>query len=690
MFRTSVTRLLTVLTAILVAGVVLAAGLSALDAARKFGTSRNVVTLTLADRDVFDAIIALRAQVATDQTALLTEDDPRASFAQARKKADQAVAAAVATVGEADLDGSSRAVAAIDEALKAMTAQEAQLQAQAQRPRAERDTRQIAAWRDSVYNAVGALGVVSVSIGNTVRMRDSTVAEMVGVRRAAWDIRDFFGQQCSLLRPYMNKDEHLNEQTAIAWAKGVGAYELQWRSLSELLERPGVPAAVSQAVQTARQATDQAQRRINTLVDSLDGVGGSPIGTREWTELCNGPFDAILAVGYRALERSVEHASERRDAALAVLTTALVALAAAVLFGLFVVYTLHRRLARPAASIVTSIGFLSRAEYSHPIPQGPYPDELGTMTAALENLRLNSAEAERLRAASEQRQAEELARAKRIGELCQTFDASMAEVLTTINGSAAALRDTAHAMNGLADNVEQCAVTVAASSEEAAVNVDTVAAATEELTASIGEISQQAAGSAASARQAARQGEETNKAMDEMRTAAHKVGEVLELIRGIAGQTNLLALNATIEAARAGEAGKGFSVVANEVKALANQTAHATEEISAQIAGIQLTTDHAVEAIRSITTLIASINETSSAIAAAVEQQGSATREISRNVQQAAEGTQQVTVAIGGVAQSSQQAKGAAGNVLQAVEHLSREQTTLREAIEAFIRNVQD
>ena len=190
---------------------------------------------------------------------------------------------------------------------------------------------------------------------------------------------------------------------------------------------------------------------------------------------------------------------------------------------------------------------------------------------------------------------------------------------------------------------------VASAAEETSVNVQTVSAGTEELSSSIAEIGRQVVTSAEIARKAVEEAGATDATMQGLADNASRISVVVDLIQMIASQTNLLALNATIEAARAGEAGRGFAVVASEVKSLASQTAKATDEIRPQIASMQTVTTSAVGAIRNIGQTIGEINDVTTAIAAAVEQQGAATREIARNIQHAAGGTSEVSSNIVGV-----------------------------------------
>ena len=219
-------------------------------------------------------------------------------------------------------------------------------------------------------------------------------------------------------------------------------------------------------------------------------------------------------------------------------------------------------------------------------------------------------------------------------------------------------------------------------------NVQTVSSGTEELSSSIAEIGRQVVTSAQIAGKAVDEAGATDATMQGLADNASRISVVVDLIQVIASQTNLLALNATIEAARAGEAGRGFAVVASEVKSLANQTAKATDEIRSQIASMQQVTTSAVSAIRNIGQTIGEINDVTTAIAAAVEEQGAATREIARNIQHAAGGTSEVSSNIVGVSTASAEAGRAASQVLGASDELRREADMLRSEIDVFLSNI--
>lgn len=275
-----------------------------------------------------------------------------------------------------------------------------------------------------------------------------------------------------------------------------------------------------------------------------------------------------------------------------------------------------------------------------------------------------------------------------IDKLANDFESAIGKIVSAVSSASTQLEGSANQLSSTAERSQQLTITVSAASDAASTNVQSVASATDQLSSSVREISRQVQDAARIAHEAVDQAGRTTERVGELSKAAARIGDVVELINSIAGQTNLLALNATIEAARAGEAGRGFAVVASEVKALAEQTARATGEISQQIGGIQSATQESVNAIGEISGTIEKLSEISSTIAAAVEQQGAATREIARNVQQAANGTQQVSSNIADVRRESNETGRASAQVLTSAQSLSTESTRLRDEVDHFLKTV--
>ena len=262
---------------------------------------------------------------------------------------------------------------------------------------------------------------------------------------------------------------------------------------------------------------------------------------------------------------------------------------------------------------------------------------------------------------TEQRRAEEERAAIRdhekrraaVEQAIAAFRPLVEQLLSRVSGSATAMRATADNLFGSSDQTSQRAESAVQAFNEASANVETAAVAAEELSQSISEISRQLTHTSDIVRLATEEATSTDSEIAGLAAGAQKIGDVVKLIRDIAGQTNLLALNATIEAARAGEAGKGFAVVASEVKNLASQSAKATEEITSQITAIQTATDHTVRSVKAITESVYSIEGLSTAISAAIEEQSATTNEIARNVAETSGAAQEVAERIVNVSQEA-------------------------------------
>jgi len=362
------------------------------------------------------------------------------------------------------------------------------------------------------------------------------------------------------------------------------------------------------------------------------------------------------------------------------IVTVLIGLGAAVICG--------RSIVKPIAGMTAAMHRLATGNTATEIPSLGAGDEVGEMAKAVEIFKANMIRNTELAEEQAREHARKDLRHQSMEGFISEFDRSIGEMLQRLGGSAVEMESAAQSMARTAERTNDQASAMASAAQQASANVQTMAAATEEMAASANEISHQVTRSAHITAKAVENARHTDQQVQSLSEAAKRIEDVVAIINGIAAQTNLLALNATIEAARAGDAGKGFAVVASEVKALAGQTGKATEEIAAQVQSIQAATREAVDAIKAISATINEVNDISTTIAAAMEEQSATTNEMTRNTQQAARGTEDVSATISEVSQGANATGAAASQVLAAASALGHQADALRSRVDGFLNKI--
>ncbi len=348
-----------------------------------------------------------------------------------------------------------------------------------------------------------------------------------------------------------------------------------------------------------------------------------------------------------------------------------------------------RSILKPISALEQTMRDLAGGNTDREIPFIGRGDEIGTMAQALsvfqQSLMVSNTASYR-EMENEQRARE--ARRKELQNLAANFEEAVGGVVNAVASTSSELTSTAESLSSSASHTSEQSTKMAAASDEASVNVQTVASAAEQLWGSIREISERVHQSSTISSAAALEAERSTALMQELAQAAERIGGIVDLISNIASQTNMLALNATIEAARAGEAGRGFAIVAQEVKALAEQTTRATTDIGTQISGIQVSTQQAALVIETISKTIREVDAIATSIASAVEEQGAATQDIVRNIQYAGSSAQDVGRTIVRVREAAEGSTQASNDVLVSARGLTQHAHTLRSEVDKFLSRV--
>ena len=558
------------------------------------------------------------------------------------------------------------------------------------KPGSAREQTVVSQWAPTITALIAASQNLRVAAGMEEDDINSRLSSLQSFKHFVWIMSEYLGRERAAVAALVAAGKPMNSQQISNLAAFRGRLEIAWDYVQAYATKSSAPPNVVAGTERLRESVFRRFEETRKGVYAAGLAGGSyPINSAEWFGQATTAIDDVIALSAIASQEAAKLAESARRSSLKLCCVNAVLMAFSSFLAAGALWIVFNRIVRSIGQMTGVMSEIADGNTSVAVPCVSRRDEMGAMARALLIFKENAQRVVSMQA--ERGALERAARAEKtaaMNRLADDFEAKIGEIVETVSSASTELEASARTLTATADRSQrtdrhrggrlgtglgQCAVGCLRHR-----GVDILRDRDQPPGAGIARM----AGAAVD------QAHITNDRVGELSKAAGRIGDVVELINTIAGQTNLLALNATIEAARAGEAGRGFAVVASEVKALAEQTAKATGEISQQISGIQSATQELVNAIREISSTIEKLSEISSTIAAAVEQQGAATHEISRNVQQASQGTHQVSCNITDVQRGAGETGSASSQVLSAAQMLSSDSNRLKLEVSRFLDSV--